>query len=890
MGSATRACGETTGDTEVEKADLVDRDARKWYFFSNIWLKMGRRKQIVPKKSDNLEDQDPSKVTKNDEEAGTVESDAGSESNDEQEVTMPMLESLEPHRPSSNSPPAVTPTPKSPSADKMQGTPSPMDLMKNPFLLPAHLLALNPNLYAAQLAQLQAAQLLLSKQQNEGDRNGQSLADRKRSIEEDSPLDLGSKAKYPRSSSPIDGRTEPTSESPLDLSGNKSPEVKRELNSFNPLLPPNILSFFNQMKHGGQNHDFPGLMGFHGQKHSPPSPPSRNNPWQSQWISKNSEGTRIEDVFKCVWCKESYQTLEALTTHMKEAKHHSMPYPLPSSVSHRPGPPSVSSPLRTSVSMSSPVSSLSSSPKPNPPRDILKEQLPLPRKLVRGQDVWIGRADQQTRDILKCMGCGSSFRSLDLLTKHMQETQHYKKVISHDQISAWKYPESQQTAKNHVNSVLTCKVCDKGFGSLKELSDHMVKANHYTPDSKVTRNPQTPPSSAAKDRKKALPVKKLLELERARHEVMGGATGSKSANSARDIMESGKLLCERCEDKIPLDFFIAHIQQCVGKPRFIPSPLIKVEGDSSKESSDKSSENDKKTDGHASILGSLEQLVKGNFQNSASKRQQMSSPPTSILNPAPSVGKFSIQSMFPKDSPVSPSSSNSVSSKPASPTSSRPSSAGHTSLEKMLDSPIEQTNGKIKEENDYSNQRDATPSPSNSSHYGSGSPKANDSSKDNIDSHHDESLEGKHNDKNDTSPPAKLSPGDKEKKSENPLAALQMLCDTQKKTPKTPKITENSMSDPGAMLAFSWACNQAVSNDSVIKCPFCDTPFISKGAYRHHLSKMHFTKESTATGPSHTGLPANVRTPSPEAKEDETLQSKYHKYAQLAKQLSCNHK
>ena len=31
------------------------------------WLKMGRRKQIVPKKSDNLDDQDPSKAAKNDE-------------------------------------------------------------------------------------------------------------------------------------------------------------------------------------------------------------------------------------------------------------------------------------------------------------------------------------------------------------------------------------------------------------------------------------------------------------------------------------------------------------------------------------------------------------------------------------------------------------------------------------------------------------------------------------------------------------------------------------------------------------------------------------------------------------------------------------------------------
>merc|ERR1719228_1624138 len=71
----------------------------------------------------------------------------------------------------------------------------------------------------------------------------------------------------------------------------------------------------------------------------------------------------------------------------------------------------------------------------------------------------------------------------------------------------------------------------------------------------------------------------------------------------------------------------------------------------------------------------------------------------------------------------------------------------------------------------------------------------------------------------------------------------------------------------------------AVSNDSVIKCPFCDSPFISKGAYRHHLSKMHFTKESSAVPVSNPNeVPSALRTPSPEAKEDETLQSKYHKY------------
>ena len=833
---------------------------------------------------------------------------------------MPILESLEPPTSfggpsSSGASPCVTSVPK-----------SPMDLLKNPFLLPAHLLALNPNLYAAQLAQLQAAQLLFAKQQHSqaGHTNGQ---DRKRSLEDshnshNSAAALGSKAaKYPRSSSPIDGRKEPNSESPLDLSGNKSPECKSDCNPFTPLLPPNILSFFNQMKQPSPDlGGMASLINFPNRPKlspgpgtsSPPSPPSRS-PWQSQWISKTSESTRIEDVFKCVWCKESYQTLEALTSHMKEAKHHSLPYSLA-------GQPPASSPLRTSISMSSPVSSMSTSPKPSPApaRNILKEQLPIPRKLVRGQDVWIGRADQQTKDILKCMSCGESFRSLEMLTKHMQETQHYKKVISHDQISAWKYPETQQQAsKNHVNSVLTCKVCDKGFSSLKELSDHMVRANHYTVEAnKMARTPPATPPSAAKDRKKALPVKKLLELERARHELLGGGAGpGKAVNTARDIMETGKLVCERCEDKIPLDFYIAHIQQCVGRPRFI-NPA-KAENDTGEEKPNEQEQKAESSGGssHSSILGSLEQLVKGNFHGSPNKRQSVTlSPPMS--SKGNSIGKFSIQNMFGKaqDCPESPGSS------VASPNSSRPGSVGPAaSSDKMADSPLDHVNGR-RDENENSNNHSDKISASTS-------PTRNDRNleRNNIDSHKDGGNKAEDNDasKDDNenledinekemdlgSPPplvAKSPVGiEKEKKSDNPLAALQMLCDTQKKTPKTPKITENNLSDAGSMLAFSWACNQAMSSDSVIKCPFCDTPFISKGAYRHHLSKMHFTKETGGSagggggvgaggggggGGASTPVPATLRTPSPESREEESLQSKYHKYAQLAKQLSCNQK
>ena len=59
---------------------------------------------------------------------------------------------------------------------------NPMDLLKsNPFLLPAQLLALNPQLYAAQFAQLQAAQMLLAKQTlDSSEENGEAVSSRKR--------------------------------------------------------------------------------------------------------------------------------------------------------------------------------------------------------------------------------------------------------------------------------------------------------------------------------------------------------------------------------------------------------------------------------------------------------------------------------------------------------------------------------------------------------------------------------------------------------------------------------------------------------------------------------------------------------------------------------------
>lgn len=321
---------------------------------------------------------------------------------------------------------------------------------------------------------------------------------------------------------------------------------------------------------------------------SRPNLGGRHSAWQSQWINRGPETNK--DVFKCVWCKESFTSLNALTVHMKETKHFGGAVPPTSPISPQVRPPSCSP-------QKPPLTPPSSMPTPQMPpqlhggptshkqsRDILKEHLPLPRKLVRGQDVWLGRGEQQTKDILKCMWCGESFRSLDLMTKHMQETKHYTKVISQEQLMSWKAPETGGGAQNHVNAVLTCKVCEHGFSSLKELSDHMVKNNHFNKESGPSARP--PPSGAVspagvgsaagpspglglspsstnqqqskEKRKKSLPVRKLLELERAQQELSGHLKGD-------DLdVQPGKISCERCGDKIPMLVFVDHIRQCVG--------------------------------------------------------------------------------------------------------------------------------------------------------------------------------------------------------------------------------------------------------------------------------------------------------------------------------------
>eukprot|EP00095_Tigriopus_kingsejongensis_P012316 maker-scaffold284_size223161-snap-gene-1.26 protein:Tk12316 transcript:maker-scaffold284_size223161-snap-gene-1.26-mRNA-1 annotation:"tiptop " len=1109
------------------------------------------------------------------------------------------------------------------------------------------LLSLNPSLYAVQLAQLQAAQLL---SQSVGLHKSNpdlaaSIAEeefnmRKRKLAmQDEEAEMGAGVLNLSKRSPL-GSPKMRAESPLDLSGNGG-GGRRPSDLMSPAKAPKLdippwatgaFPFLNPflavsssgmvMSPGGV-----GPMGLPPTSSAMSSPPPsssvtssenrnplermseiakgsannakggpRQSAWQSQWISRGPEANK--DIFRCVWCKDSFPSLQSLTTHMKETKHFGASIPpsptSPHQVSVRP-PASMmmtspttaisshlSSPMApvvktTHMMASTPPSASSTSGAANNSsvskqqyRDILKEQLPLPRKLVRGQDVWLGRGEQQTKDILKCMWCGESFRSLDLMTKHMQETKHYTKVISQEQLVSWKSADSQTSSQNHVNAVLTCKVCDQAYSTLKELSDHMVKNNHYkesqgpptpspgmiSPGSNPTNGTNmrgggrgsvgmpsgallgngSPPhpgmgpggSSAKEKRKKSLPVRKLLELERAQQEMSGQF---KMGNEDTP----GKISCEKCGEKILMHIFVDHIRQCVGPlhiPRSSPSmerlhrqtpstspPVSTPDPKAPSPVSHKSSSDHQPLgpvkEENKSILGSLEKMVQSNFgtktkagpDSNMSILQRLgidegvdySKPlvdPMAMFRPPSSSAMASVaaaaaaasasfgllpllrsgggseisktalsssnNSACSSPDPIKPAgaettttgtsikSVESPAKSPASDDAKSPVSrtelldleeqdqrregqeegpvedggeekeagtraqedgrqegpeaktdghvrrselktraaensadsrqederdnrraflvSGHGSQREINEDEKDEAGGsqtvkKAKRNNREESDEDESPFSSRedegkvrrargreeeareadtrrykdemvthrrsplSPHSVTGGGYSHQVSASSPRHHHHQvsvtsktALEDMAEDEDikDTSPDTSKDEdqlaneqGRSKKKKSHPLAALQLLCDKTEKTPHTP-VTSTTMygvpTDPGAILAFSWACNQAVVNDSLLKCPFCDTPFISKGAYRHHLSKMHFVKDGSA--PDHKmfmakagGGPGSAGPGNPHDKggspggqnqgvegqmKEENAQSKFQKYSQLAKQLSCS--
>ncbi|CAL4099573.1 unnamed protein product [Meganyctiphanes norvegica] len=754
---------------------------------------------------------------------------------------------------------------------------------------------------------------------------------------------------------------------------------------------------------------------------------SKHTAWQNHWHNRGQDATK--EVLKCVWCKISFSSLDELTAHMKEAKNCGVNLGLPVSQIHQnmPLPPQynpqkfsihnlVRPPSHSGSSSGGSIISIDHMSNKDQLLSPVKENLPLPRKLVRGQDVWLGKGAEQTRQILKCMWCGQSFKSLKDMTTHMQQTQHYTNIISQEQIISWKTSEEKSNDQHPVNSVLTCKVCDLSFSSLKELSNHMVKNAHYKEhimrsmsESSTRRRPNR------EKRKKSLPVRKLLELERAQYD---------NNNSHNDTLYNKKndLSCEKCGNIIAGPLFIDHIRNCVGSADNFKSGLFNNDHDTGSSLSDQRGNNFEKScstekdhniteqNEVPSVLNALEKLIEKNFDSGRNNQNQggqlgpsmlqrlgvdesvdyskpiMDSqligmysafshlhnklPPGSNIPPnfnlpptLKSTTGGSNQRVF--DNAISPSfdpENSDIIKESPSHNGSRPSSSAsrddygsdssRKSSPKHTFQPILVQNNEHKSKNMFSrnvifnDEKDSSDSEMKDSYESLQSMKPN---------HLDRSVmkmktsnlsnvnirvrnEFKGNDNGDPEnenmeidnncqklPFAKVQSFSNNNQSYmcqssstlkgpgNPLAALQNLCDkTESDTDKTSSnsqanVAQTTMSLNGhlqansdSILAFSWACNDAVvTTDSVMKCAFCDTTFVTKGAYRHHLSKMHFVKDGVLTDTSGSEKSSNKTNKSQQKQNgrcngkmshvtpnEETPHSKFLKYTELAKQLS----
>ncbi len=868
------------------------------------------------------------------------------------------------------------------------------EMLKSPLLNPALLAAVNPQLLAVQLAQLQAGLQQLAAATAAAGATGNTAAgaedgeDKHGGSKERTPPDPVNLTKIKTSfSPPVPHATSAAAESPLDLSGNKSPRSPGpgsagflgmvgppgwppSLSLLHPLFqqqqqqqqrfmsaqaawgsaeaaikPRGSLERMNEFgakEVGGVRQTFKSAA------HSPtPSGGGthhhRQSAWQSQWKNKVPETS--SDIFRCVCCRDSFPSLQALTTHMRETGHYVSPASSASArapassaspasfipqqnhnkaggaVPQRRSPPSYHFKPKVPPLQVSPSSS-SSSPGGRS-RDLLKEQIPMPRKLVRGQDVWLGKGEEQTKNILKCMYCGQSFRSLDMLTSHMQETKHYMKVMSQEQISSWKSvgppppsggpdghhpsaktptsvgsPPSAMTSPKSfgddlVGSVLRCLACGDTFSSLKMLTDHIVKTGHQSPAASggggggwrplLPPRPAPPEESAAPapptKRPKSLPVKTLLEMERQQKLQVLKDRRAKNEEEVEEGEEEEEGRCVKCDSSVPVTSLISHGLMCRGGAPTSssssssppPVPVAPITAPSSS---------------FRSILGSLESMVHHNFATERRLQVERASGIKSVddfLHPSTSSRSGHHQQQ------VLPASSASPPSRPHT-TSPFPTS--------KLFPPVSPT---------------ALANPPVRQSY---SPNEKEAKK------------------------PKLGGG-----SNNPLAALQQLCDSAEKKPSSssaPAVATGSSSsassspsrssssrtsrdapaasasasalgatpaaicDPGSIVAFSWACNQAAvaggESGGGFKCPFCETPFSTKGAYRHHLSKVHFMKEGGAGARQQQGqndkaegeeAAAGVATAAGAAagkEKEDTSEAKYHKYAELAKQLSSQAK
>ena len=208
-------------------------------------------------------------------------------------------------------------------------------------------------------------------------------------------------------------------------------------------------------------------------------------------------------------------------------------------------------------------------------------------KLVRGQDMWLNQGSEQTRQILRCMQCAESFKSLPELTIHMIKTKHYTNIVGGEAKKVHRCSSYCDKCDDTTKSVFRCKVCHDRFSDMEHLADHMMISGHYMKTSKsisvpdgghdlYATSPHHTPVKTSSNHPPAAPNNHTPpppHLNSYSRDIRD-YTGEDSLHSADDDITGGSrtsstdrdvdcIKCEYCEVKVAADAFVDHVQVCI---------------------------------------------------------------------------------------------------------------------------------------------------------------------------------------------------------------------------------------------------------------------------------------------------------------------------------------
>ena len=206
-------------------------------------------------------------------------------------------------------------------------------------------------------------------------------------------------------------------------------------------------------------------------------------------------------------------------------------------------------------------------------------------KLVRGQDMWLNQGSEQTRQILRCIKCAESFKTLPELTYHHFKTRHYENIVGAEvnkkvhKCSAY----CDKCPDNDNESVFKCRECNQNFKDMDALASHMMISGHHRKRSRTNSESDiddelmfTKQASGKTSPKQspAAKVKKVLNSSEGSNDdnkksshspVKLTKSAEKHKQEARKNMqnETNHIRCETCGDKIQTPLFVDHVRQCV---------------------------------------------------------------------------------------------------------------------------------------------------------------------------------------------------------------------------------------------------------------------------------------------------------------------------------------